>query len=310
MSAKRHRPPPLWHPRLWPTALGLGAARLLALIPVPWQRPLGRALGRAFRVLAPGRRRIARRNLELCFPDRPQSAHTEIERAAFETLGISALETLWTWQAKREANARYRVEGAQHLQAALERGRGVLLLGVHLMTLDAISPALGRLGRIGLIYRYNKNPLIERLMVKGRGRYFDAVFERSDVRPMLRYLDSGGALWYAADQDYGARHSVFADFFGVPAATITALSRLAARRGAAVVPMGQLRDDRTGGWVLRFEPALANFPAPAIESDALERDARRINATLERLIDTAPGEYLWVHRRFKTAPPGTPARYD
>jgi KDO2-lipid IV(A) lauroyltransferase len=157
---------------------------------------------------------------------------------------------------------------------------------------------------LDVIYRYNKNPLIERTMVEGRARYFPRIIEREDARAILTSLREGRTLWYAADQDYGARHSVFADFFGVPAATITGTARLARFNGSPVLLLSHYRDPANHRWLINISPSLADYP-----SDNAEFDATRTNALIEAAIRKAPEQYLWMHRRFKTRPVGEPGVY-
>lgn len=224
-------------------------------------------------------------------------------------MGIALVETMWTWLGNKHKDpahlSRCDFTGLEILEAAHREGRGVLLVGAHLMALDAITPALSAamqksvVGQIDVIYRYNKNPLFERTMVRGRGRLFPRVIEREDARGILQSLQDGRVLWYAADQDYGAKHSVFAEFFGVPAATITGTARLARFRNSPVVVMSQYRDVANHRWSVQFEPGPANFPT----GDQIA-DATAINELIETAVRRAPEQYLWLHRRFKTRPEG------
>ncbi len=228
-----------------------------------------------------------------------------LARRVFEAIGLCAVELCVAWlNPRRDIGSRVVVEGEEHLQRALASGCGVLLLGAHYAVLDAIARPLAASGPVDVMYRRNANPVWEWLQRRGRGHYFSGVIERRDLRTALQSLRAGRALWYAADQDYGPKHSVFADFFGMPAATITATARLARRTGAAVVPVDQHRDLSTRTWRLRFAPALEGFPS----GDDLA-DARRINALIEARVREAPEQYLWLHRRFKTRPPGRPDLY-
>ena len=147
------------------------------------------------------------------------------------------------------------------------------------------------------MYRFNKNPVWEWLQVSGRARYFDGVVEREDTRQVLKRLKQGRVIWYAADQDYGPRHSVFAPFFGIYAATIVATARFARLNDSPVLILRQWRDADTMTWHLDFSPVIENFP-----SGDDQADATRLNALLEERIRLAPDQYLWLHKRFKTRP--------
>lgn len=308
-SRSRHKPRPLWHPVLWPGWVAFGCAWLLVRLPTHTLTRIGARLGGWFEKLAPSRRHIAATNLQLCFPQLDARERSILQTRVFESMGIALMETLWSWLGNKHNDPshleRCDFVGTEVLEDAYREGKGVLLIGAHLMALDAIGPALSAamhksiVGQIDVIYRYNKNPLIERAMVQGRKRLFPNVIEREDAREILQSLKDSRVLWYAADQDYGAKHSVFADFFGVPAATITATARLARMRNSPVVVMSQYRDIASHRWQVRFEPGPEHFPT----SDPVA-DARSINALIETAIQRAPEQYLWLHRRFKTRPEG------
>ena len=307
-SRRRHVPLPLYHPRLWPAWLLWGMAWLLAQLPLRALTPLGRGVGWLFWMLARRRRDIARTNLALCLPEQSAGEREDIARRSMVNLGVTAVENLWSWLGNgwqaRSHQARFDVRGLEHYTAAVARGRGVILLGAHLMTMDVIGARLKGLIELDVIYRYSKNPLVERTMLHGRQRFFPQVIEREDTRAMLRALRAGRTLWYAADQDYGPRHSVFAPFFGVDAATITGTARLARFNDSPVLLLSHYRHPRKGTWSIHFSPPLEGFPS----GDPVA-DASRSNAMIEAAIRQAPEQYLWIHRRFKTRPDGTPKRY-
>jgi len=152
-------------------------------------------------------------------------------------------------------------------------------------------------------YRPNKNPLFQAAMFNGRIRHFRHVYDRKDVRGAMRSLKGGRILWYAPDQDYGARHSVFVPFFGVQAATITATARFAKVNDSAVLFYSHYRNDDNSGYHLDFAPALKDFPT----GDA-QADARTTNKLVEQAIRKQPDQYLWLHKRFKTQADGPSAR--
>jgi KDO2-lipid IV(A) lauroyltransferase len=304
MSRRKPRPSP-YSPRVWPAWAAIALGWLVTALPVAWLPTLGAASGRGAFYVAAARRRIARTNIALCFPELSPEAQGRLTRESFEALGIGLVEILLAWlHPRRIPVARLQVVGREHLDAALAEGRGVVLLGAHFAVMDLIAPVLAAQGPIDLIYRENKNPAWEWLQVSGRRRFFERVIERDDTRGILRSLRDGRAIWYAPDQDYGPKHSVFAPFFGVPAATITATMRLARLRHSPVLLLSQHRTADRRGAILRFSPVLEDFPS-GNDGD----DAARINALLEAEIRRAPAQYLWIHRRFKSRPPGEPALY-
>lgn len=302
---KRRRRPGPFHPRVlgaWPV---VGLAWLAARLPLPWLFALGRAFGVAAYHMARARRHITEVNLALCFPALSDSARQDLARASFVHAGVSLTEMALVWlNPGRDLSPRFTISGMEHLQRAEAQGHGVILLAGHFSCIDVASGPVSQQADLDVIYRQNKNPVWEWLQVQGRGAYFDGVIERDDTRQILRRLKAGRTVWYAADQDYGPRHSVFAPFFGVPAATITATARLARFNGSPVLLLAQFRDLRSRTWRVEIQPPIDGFPS----GDDVA-DATRINAVIEAAIRAHPEQYLWAHRRFKTRPPGEPSPY-
>ena len=237
----------------------------------------------------------------------PAAKREALVREVFRHTGISLMETalIWLWTpTEQDFDKRVDIHGLARLSAAYQQGRGVLLVGPHLSTLDYTGAALGCKLPIDVMYRRNKNPMLEALMVGGRGRYFPHVIDRGDMRMVLRRLRAGAIIWYGADQDYGSKVSVFAPFFGVPAATISATSRLAGACGCPVIFLTHYRNLATGRYDIFLSEPIKGFP-----SDDPVQDASRINQYIEEGVRYAPEQYWWIHRRFKTRPPGEPKVY-
>jgi len=293
------------HPRYWLLWMGLGVMRLVALLPYRLQMALGSALGWFMYHFARERRTFAVINLELCFPEMTPTQRHSLLRKHFDALGKGMIETAIAWWTPiRRLQKLHNVDGFNHLNAALEQGNGVILLGAHFTTLEIGSRLLALHIPYTAMYREHNNPLFDAVMRKRRESYFDATHERKDVRGTLRSLKANKAVWYAADQDYGRQHSVFAPFFGVPAALITATARLSKLSGAPVVPFFQTRREDGSGYDLKLLPAIENFPS---EEDVA--DATLLNHIIEEEIRLQPAQYLWVHRRFKTRPDGMKRPY-
>jgi KDO2-lipid IV(A) lauroyltransferase len=292
-------------PRFWGTWVALGALRVGAMLPYRWQLAIGRRIGRVLHASMGRRRRIASANVGLCFPALSPGERARLVAATFESAGIALFEVAMAWWATdRRLRALGRVEGLEHLDAALGRGRGVILLSGHFTTLE-IGARLLRLHRpFRPMYRPTKNPVWDHVMRGARERHVEQALDRRDVRGTLRALRANDPVWYAPDQDYGREHSVFAPFFGVTAATITATARLAGISGAAVVPFFQYRLPGAGGYAATVYPALEGFPS----GDALA-DAERVNRIIEDRVREHPDQYLWTHRRFKTRPAGEESVY-
>jgi Kdo2-lipid IVA lauroyltransferase/acyltransferase len=304
MSRRRPRPKPT-SPRLWGAWLAVAVAWLLARLPLRTLIGLGKMFGGLGYHLARHRRQVTLVNLALCFPELDDAARTRLAKASFVHTGVSLAEMILVWlNPRRDIRQRFRIDGVEHLRATAAQGRGVVLLGGHFSCIDIVSRPVRDVADLDVMYRENKNPVWEWLQLRGRRHYFDGVVERDDTRQALRRLKQGRVLWYAADQDYGPRHSVFAPFFGVPAATITATARLARFNGSPVVFMTQYRNLETLTWEVAFHPPLAGFPS----GDDVA-DATRINRLIEDAVRRHPEQYLWSHRRFKTRPAGEASPY-
>jgi Kdo2-lipid IVA lauroyltransferase/acyltransferase len=294
-------------PRFWPLWLGLGLLWLLVQLPYPLLLQLGRGLGALMFRFAGSRRYIARRNLELCFPELSQAQRERLLRENFASTGIAFFEMAMSWwwpQARLQRLAK--IEGLEHLQQAQAAGQGVILMALHFTTLEIGAALLGQRHTIDGMYREHKNPLFDYVQRRGRERHNrDATaIEREDVRAMLKVLRAGRAIWYAPDQDYGRKQSLFVPLFGIQAATVTATTKFARLGRAKVVPFTQERLADGSGYRLVIHPPLEDFPGESEEADCL-----RINQWVEEAVSALPEQYLWAHRRFKTRPDGEPGLY-
>ncbi|MGY3267048.1 LpxL/LpxP family Kdo(2)-lipid IV(A) lauroyl/palmitoleoyl acyltransferase [Lysobacter sp. HA35] len=289
--------------RYWPmracVALLTGAAHL------PWglQRALGRALGAVAFLLASPRRHAARVNLRLCFPELDEATRSHLLRETFRDFGIGLFEFARAWWGEIAPMRRdVVIEGLEHLRELQAQGRGVLMISGHFMTLEMSGRLLCDHVPLAGMYRRYRNPVTEWAVKRGRLRYAAAMFANDEIRAAMRHLKQGGFLWYAPDQDMRGKDTVFAPFFGVPAATITATHQFARLTGCAVVPFFHRREgDR---YVLRIAPPIDNFPS----TDAATGSAR-VNSAIEAMVREAPSQYLWIHRRFKRRPDGEAAPY-
>ncbi|MBK3747628.1 lipid A biosynthesis lauroyl acyltransferase [Stutzerimonas balearica] len=295
------------HPRFWLLWLGLGLLWLLVQLPYAALLRLGRVLGALMYRVAGSRRRIARRNLELCFPALDEAARERLLKDNFASTGIAFFEMAMSWWWPRARLQRLaHIEGLEHLQAAQAEGRGVILMALHFTTLEIGAALLGQRHTIDGMYREHKNPLFDYIQRRGRERHnLDAsAIEREDVRGMLKVLRAGRAIWYAPDQDYGRKQSLFVPLFGIPAATVTATTKFARLGRALVLPFTQERLADGSGYRLVIHPPLADFPGESEEADCL-----RINRWVEQVVSATPEQYLWAHRRFKTRPEGEASLY-
>ena len=282
-----------------------GGEHLVALL----SGDLGRLLGGVHGLLrlVGRRRRIAERNLERCFPDWSPARRERLLSDHFRALARMLFETCWSWSA---GDARLRrvacIEGAEHLDAARARGKGIMLITAHVTCLEIG----GRIATLAVpethpVYRPLRRPVLEWYQNRSRQAYAAAPIRNRDTRGILRALRRNEAIWYAPDQDFGPERSEFAPFFGIQTATLGALVRLVEKSGCKVVPMFTAFDEKSRKYIARFHSPLEDFPSGDIKADLA-----RINQLMEEHIRVYPAQYWWIHRRFKTRPPGEPSVYD
>ncbi len=272
-----------------------------AQLPLSWQRTIGRCLGSTLYALVAERRHIARVNLRICMPDKPEAERERIVRAHFRRLGESVFEMAFAWWGSARRLRRLgRFVGREHLEAALARGRGVILLQGHFLSTDVAGQILAAEIPLTVTYAPPKKPVMRALTERVRGRFIRRQIHHSEVRTILRALADNEIVWHGPDQGARLRSAVTANFFGRPTATNPATARLARISGAAVVPYHPVRC-ADGSYELRFEPALEDFPG-----DDLTAATQRVNDVLERHIRAAPADYLWTHKRFKRDASGDP----
>lgn len=297
----------LRHPRDWPMLLAMSLLRLICLLPYRLLMLFGRGLGRLLYHGLASRRRVARINLELTLSHWTEADRRALLKASFESLGCMVFEAgLAWWSSKRRIARLALVEGQEHLNAVLEQGQGVLLVSAHFTTLEIGTRILCDAvpGQIAGLYRKHGSAALDTVVRGSRLRYADNLFNRSQSRQAVRHMRQGHALWYAADQDYGRGDSIFVPFLGVTASTITSTHHLARMGRAKVIMVSQCRLPEGRGYRLVFSRPLDDLPSTDIEADTL-----RINQQLDAMILANPEQYLWIHRRFKTRPPGQPSLY-
>lgn len=278
---------------------------LLHFLPSRAIAAVGNALGSVLFWLIPERRRVTRINLEKCFPRMDPRERETLARAHFRALCRSFLELALVWWAPPERLRRLvRIEGLEHL-----RGLGAtpaILFVPHFVGLDLGGTCLSSELRMVTMYARQKDRHFAERLIRGRGRFGDQkLFSRQEgIRAAIAGMREGRAFYYMPDQDYGARGALFIPFFGVPAATMPGLSRIARLVGAKVLPCVTRMLPGGAGYLLTIEPAWENFPTPDLAADT-----RRMNQYIERKVLEMPEQYLWMHKRFKTRPAGEPRFY-
>lgn len=283
--------------------LTLSIMWLLHWLPVRVSRVFGTVLGLLFYVAIPERRRIVMTNLRLCFPERNEQWWRRILRRHFIVFGCALLDRAWFWWASRDRLERLiHLQGREHLTSP--DGRPTILLAPHFVGLDAGGAMMTMTTPLVSIYSRQKNPHFDKRLLAGRMRFnTPLLLSRQDgMRKVLKALRDGYPFYYLPDMDFGAKDALFIPFFGVPAATITGVARLAELAKARVVPC--ISHMTREGYEVVLHPAWTNYPSGDIEADT-----RRMNAFIEREVLAMPEQYFWSHKRFKTRPPGEKAIY-
>jgi KDO2-lipid IV(A) lauroyltransferase len=273
---------------------------LLHFLPLPVLTVLGNALGIALWVLSAERRRVASINLRLCFPEMGESERAALVRAHFCVFARCFLERSILWWSSRERIQRLtHVAGLEHLQTV--QGGPVIVLAPHFVALDVGGSWMTQYVNLVSVYSNQKNPLFHKLLLSGRSRFNEPrLYSRQQgLRPIVKAMREGLPFYYLPDQDLATKDGVFVPFFGVQAATLTTVSRLAAMTGAKVVPCISRVLPGGRGYEVRFYPAWENYP-----TDDIVADTRRVNAFIEDRVREMPEQYFWLHKRFKTRPEG------
>jgi Kdo2-lipid IVA lauroyltransferase/acyltransferase len=296
----------LLYPQYWHTWLGFGIWWLSAQLPYKLQMRMGSLLGRLMPHIAKRRIAIAKRNLELCFPQLSKSEQEKLLEQHIDSLGkvFFEMSIAWFWSRKRLSQL-VTIEGLEHLKNAEAASKGVVLMTVHFSHMQLAITFLNIFHSIDCTYKRHTNPVHDFIQINRHKRFNQetTAIERKNMRLMIKSLRQGRAVWYAPDQDYGIKHSIFLPFFGVNAACITATSPLTQTGNAVLISVCAIRKPE-GGYKLIISPPLEKFP-----TDNLIQDTQLIVSTVEKMIMLAPEQYLWVHRRFKNQPEGAPDLY-
>ncbi|MET0983533.1 MAG: lipid A biosynthesis acyltransferase [Telluria sp.] len=278
---------------------------LLHWLPLPVLGRFGAGVGSLLFLVLGKRRHIALTNLRLCLPELSEQERRRIAREHFRAYSRSIFERsiLW-WAPEARVRKLIHIEPAVP-QAAMEAGPTILLCP-HFVCLDVAGVA-ARVIPVCSMYVPQKNAAFDALLRHGRERYGPVrlVTRKEGIKPILRALRDGLPYFMLPDMDFGEKDAEFVPFFGVPAATLTALGRIAGTTGAKVIPVVATFMPNYQGWRVRFYPAWENYPG-----DDMVAATRRMNAFIEERVREAPAEYFWTHKRFKTRPAGEPSLYE
>ncbi|MFL6672105.1 MAG: lipid A biosynthesis acyltransferase [Massilia sp.] len=278
---------------------------LLHWLPLPLLGRFGEVVGSLMFLAIPKRRKITLTNLRLCMPELSEQERVQLARRHFQAYARSIFERSLLWWAPVE-----RLRGLIHIEPAVPKAEmesgPTILLCPHFVCLD-IAGVASRVIPLSTIYAPQKSAAFDKLLRHGRERYGPVrlITRKEGIKPILRALRDGYPYFMLPDMDFGEKDAQFVPFFGVEAATLTALGRLAATTGAKVIPVVATFMPNYKGWRVVFYPAWENYPG-----DDMLAATRRMNAFIEDRVREAPAEYFWTHKRFKTRPPGAPSLYD
>jgi KDO2-lipid IV(A) lauroyltransferase len=287
-------------PRYWSTWLLLALMRFAAVLPLKLLIALGSVGGEILFLLAAERRRVAAINLAIAFPDASRRALNRLNRACFRNVSIGVLEIGLVWWAPNRVRRMTEISGLEHLQHAQRSGQGSMLLTAHFTCIEVGLPVLSAHSSLQAMYKRPHNRLMDFFMERQRGKFTEIIAGHHSPIGLIKGLKRGHAMWYAPDQDFGGKDTVFVPLFGLEASALTAPARIAGIAKVPVMPCCIERKPKGRGYRLTIDAPLADFP-----SGDDRRDALAINRAIEQLILRNPEQYLWIHKRYKRRPDGS-----
>ncbi|UCV03914.1 lysophospholipid acyltransferase family protein [Dechloromonas denitrificans] len=280
------------------TYLLVGFLWLLHWLPLPVLRAIGGALGALLYAVGRERRKVALTNLRLCFPEKTEAEREDLARRHFIAFSRAVLDrTLGWWASKERLERIIRIHGAEHLNDP--EGKPIILLSPHFVGLDAGATRISMYVTGCSVYSNQKNPVFNKLLYDGRKRFNPTVlFSRQEgMRGIIKAMKAGHQFYYLPDMDFGPKESIFVPFFGVQAATIPGVARLVRLTGARVVAC--ITRQVADGYEVEVMPPWQDFPGASVEADT-----EYVNRFIESQVLRMPEQYFWLHKRFKTRPPG------
>ncbi|MDX1391583.1 MAG: LpxL/LpxP family Kdo(2)-lipid IV(A) lauroyl/palmitoleoyl acyltransferase [Rheinheimera sp.] len=289
-------------PTYWLLWLGAGVLWLISWLPYPVLMALGSGFGRLLHRTLTSRRKVAQRNIALCFPDMPKAQQDALVRHNFAETGKALFDTVigWWWPNWRIKTLAH-FNGYQHIEQARAQGKGVLLLAAHFLHLEGACRVFGLTHPSVGFYRPHNNALMDYLQYHGRNKANKYMVGKRDVKGLIAALNQGEVCFYLPDQDYGRNRAQFVPFFAVAdAATTTGTLLFANAANCVVIPVVTSRLPGNSGYQIDVLPPFDNFP-----SGDDKADVRRVNQWVEQAVLRHPEQYMWLHRRFKTRPDAT-----
>lgn len=286
------------HPLYWGAFFLFSLFWLIIHLPLRMQVSIGRMLGLFIYFFPTQLKKIAKKNIALCFPTLSSFAQTALLKNNFLSLGLGIIEaTRAWWTPAHKLTQSCKMIGIEHLKNAYAKKKGVILLGPHFTSLEIVGRLMSLQYQFAIMYRPHKNKLIHFLHERFRQKYYTHAISRNNMRELLRTLEKNMAIWYAYDIDGGAKRSVFAPFFNIETASLTTVSRIVKKTGASIIPMAFYRSADGLSYEVHLYPPIESFP-----SNDLIKDATKLNHALQKAIEKKPDQYVWQYKRFKTRP--------
>lgn len=288
------------NPLTWLAWCCFGLLWIMTQFPAPIRIRIGKGLGFLLYHASKKLRAVSQKNIELCFPELTKQAQIQLAKDNYASLGIGLIETAMAWWLPdRRLNDEIEIIGLEHVEHAFAKGKGIILLGPHYFCLEMVGRLLGSKYSFAVMYRPHKKIFIAKIQERFRKKYRIRTIARHRMREVLRTLEENMAIWYAYDVDGGEKRSVFAPFFGIQTASLTAISRMVTLSGASIIPISFYRTNDRFGYKIILGKPVENFPGKS-----LEEDATRLNALIEEAVRLKPDQYIWQYKRFKTRPAG------
>jgi len=290
----------LWNPLYWPAWLGLGLLWLISRLPFSLQFKMGAGIGYLLYLIPSQFKSITAINIQLCFPELSRDEQSKLVKKNFRSLGLGLIEAgiAW-WAASNTLDNLYQLHGIEHVEAAFKKGKGIILLAPHSTCIEIVGRLIAKHYTFGVMFYPHKKPFIAFIHDRFRKQHYGTYIPRQNMRQLLRSLNNNMAIWYAYDIDGGRKRSLFAPFFKIQTASLTAIRRIVELTEATVLPISYYRQDDRFFYDVHIGEPLTHFPT----GDPLA-DLTRLNALLETAIRIKPDQYVWQYKRFKTRPRG------
>lgn len=296
----------LLHPRYWFTWMGLLFAIFIAQLPNSFRHAIGKKIGLYIYNNNEKRRHIIDTNLAIAFPDLDEKAHDKMAQKHLEWYAYAMVDySLLFFASKRRLSKMLVVDGKEHIDEAIKNEQSIIVLLAHSVMLEFAPAALGLHYECFGSYKTSKNAVLDWMIAKSRCRHVSFVVSREEgLRKLVKSLAPKRLMIFLPDEDLGLENAVFAPFFGKQKATLTTTARISKMGKATALPAFAWYDIESKKYRVQIAPALKDYP-----SGNAEKDAKKLNQSLELMIKQHPEQYMWTMKWFRTRPKNEPALY-